>query len=90
RGAEAASLTAQWRALPPVLRHSAALSTKPILLATADRDASFPPAHYAAFVERIPTVEWARFPEADHSFVSVRPGLCHTVTQWLLETLDSG
>jgi len=89
RTASAESLMAQWRALPAIARHAAALSAKPILLATADRDAAFPPAHYAALVELIPSVDWVRFPEADHSFISVRPGLCHTVTQWLLRALHA-
>jgi len=88
RGADAEALAAQWRALPAIARHAAALSAKPILLATADRDAAFRPAHYANLVELIPSIDWVRFPEADHSFISVRPGLCHTVAQWLLRALD--
>lgn len=89
RGAAAEALAAQWRSLPSIARRVAALSAKPILLATADRDTTFPPAHYSALVGQIPTLEWVRFPEADHSFVSVRPGLCHTIAQWLLVVLDS-
>ncbi|MGH2606211.1 MAG: alpha/beta hydrolase family protein [Anaerolineales bacterium] len=89
RGAGAESITAQWHALPAIARHAAALSGRPVLLATADRDAAFPPAHYAALVDLIPGVDWVRFPEADHTFISVRPGLCHTVAQWLLRALDS-
>lgn len=89
RGTDPAALAAQWHSRPPIVRHAAALSTIPILLATADRDEAFPPEHYTAFVERSPSVEWIRFPRADHSFISVRPGLCHTVTQWLLRNLDS-
>jgi len=89
RSAGAESLTEQWQALPAIGRHAAVLSAKPILLATADRDAVFPPAHYAGLVEMIPSIDWVRFPEADHSFISVRPGLCHTVAQWLLRALHA-
>ena len=78
------ALTEGWRGLPAIAGHASALSGRSVLLVTADADTIFPTAHYFPLMARLPSIEWVRFPRADHAFISVRAGLCHTVSRWLL------
>lgn len=87
RGVTGQELLDQWRRLEPLTGSFAALSSRPLLLATGDRDELFPPAHYEDFVAALPQVEWARHPEGDHAFSACRPWLVQTVTDWLVARL---
>ena len=81
--------SAGWRSLAPIGSLAPELSGRKILLVTADADTIFPTAHYFPLMARIPSIEWVRFPGADHVFLKVRPGLCHTISRWLLAALDA-
>ena len=81
------AITQGWRALSSIAGHASDLSGRNLLLVTADADTSFPTATYFPIVSRIPSIQWVRFPRADHAFLSVRPGLCYTVSRWLLSAL---
>ncbi len=84
-GTSGEALLADWAALPAISDLASRLRDRPILLATADRDEYFPPEHYFPLQERLPQMEWVRFPQADHLFSAVRPGLRHLVRRWLLD-----
>jgi hypothetical protein len=84
------ALTEGWRGLPSISGHASELSGRKVLLVTADADTIFPTAHYFPLMARIPSIEWVRFPRADHAFLAVRSGLCYTVSRWLLSALEAG
>jgi dienelactone hydrolase len=84
------AITQGWRGLPSIAGHASDLSGRNLLLVTADADTIFPTATYFPIVARIPSIQWVRFPRADHAFLSVRPGLCYTVSRWLLSALAAG
>jgi hypothetical protein len=50
---------------------------------TGDRDTLFPPSHFET-LHGLPRLERIRFPQADHIFSDVRPGLRHVITRWLV------
>lgn len=77
----------QWQRLEPLAGHFPALTSRPLLLVTGDRDDLSPPSHYAAFVAALPQVQWSRHPKGDHSFSTCRPWLVQTVTEWLVGRL---
>jgi pimeloyl-ACP methyl ester carboxylesterase len=81
------AVASQWAACRRLVEFGPRLAEKRILLVTADRDAAFPPSQYHPFVAAFPQTEWVRFPTADHLLSSVRAGLTHVVTQWLLARL---
>lgn len=89
RGTTPQAITAGWRGLASIAEQASELSGRNLLLVTADADTIFPTAHYFPLVARIPSIEWVRFPRADHMFLSVRPGLCYTVSRWLLSALEA-
>jgi pimeloyl-ACP methyl ester carboxylesterase len=86
-GVTGQGLLAQWAELPSLSGCIPSLASRPILLATADKDELFPPPHYAEFLAALPAVRRARAAEGDHALSSYRPWLVRTVTEWLLETL---
>ncbi|MEX0787487.1 MAG: prolyl oligopeptidase family serine peptidase [Anaerolineales bacterium] len=83
------AVTSGWRGLAPIGTFAAQLSGRKILLVTADADTIFPTAHYFPLLAGIPSIEWIRFPRADHVFLKVRSGMCHTISRWLLAALDA-
>jgi hypothetical protein len=87
RGTTSERLTAEWAGLTPLTEIAPALRGLPLLLATAGRDALFPPDHYESLVASLPQATHVRFPRADHIFSDVRAGLCHVVRRWLIEVL---
>ena len=86
-GTDVARVEREWNGLPPLNGLVEPLADRPLLLVTGDQDSIFPPDHYTAFMERLPSATWERFPSADHGFSSVRSGLIHRVRTWLLHHL---
>ncbi len=86
-GTSGPQLAEEWHQLTPIGSLSQALQGRPVLLVSADQDAYFPPEHYRPLTQQIPSIEWIRFPRADHLFTQVRPGLRHVVTHWLIRVL---
>jgi fermentation-respiration switch protein FrsA (DUF1100 family) len=84
-GVTGQGLLEQWQHMESLAAHFPALASRPLLLASGDRDELVPPAHYAEAVAALPGLRWARHPEADHSFSTCRPWLVQTVTDWLVE-----
>jgi pimeloyl-ACP methyl ester carboxylesterase len=87
-GVHAEQLMAEWQELPSVLTRAEALTSRPVLLVTAEADEIFPPRHYTRLRERLPGLEHVQFPRADHVYSSVRPGLCHVIGDWLTRQLE--
>ena len=87
RGTTSERLTEEWASLTPLTEFAASLRRVPALLVTADRDQLFPPPHYDPLVACLPHLTHLRFPQADHLFSDVRPGLRHVITRWLVEVL---
>lgn len=87
-GTSAARLRDEWISLPAALSFAEGLRRVPLLLVTADHDELFPPAHYRDLPANLPQMSWVRFPRARHLFGGVRPGLRHTITDWLSQRLD--
>lgn len=87
QGTSPERLTREWGQLPSATTFAARLSRTPLLLATADADYLFPPAHYRDFAAAIPDLERVRFPGADHAFGRVRPGLRHVVADFICRRL---
>ncbi len=86
-GTSGPQLAEEWHQLTPIGSLAQALHGRPVLLVSADQDAYFPPEHYRPLVQQVPSIEWVRFPRADHLFTQVRPGLRHVVTHWLIHSL---
>ena len=82
-GVTGQDLREQWRALPTLADSLRAFAPRPILLVAADKDAIFPPSHYADSIARLANVRLIRNEESDHGFSSCRPWLARTVTDWL-------
>lgn len=76
-------LKAQWDALPAIQSMSTALSSRALLLITADKDELFPPSHYQALVSDVESLVWNRIPDADHVFSTARKQLVDTTVDWL-------
>jgi len=87
-GTTADRLTAEWAGLTPLGEIVASLSGVPFLLVTADRDELFPPSHFDPLLG-LPRLVRVRFPQADHVFSDVRPGLRHVVARWLADELGT-
>lgn len=87
RGTTADRLRTEWAALTPVTDFADALQNLPILLVTGDRDSLFPPVDFELLGSILPRMRRIRFPQADHVFSDVRPGLRHVIGRWLAETL---
>jgi fermentation-respiration switch protein FrsA (DUF1100 family) len=88
-GVSGETLGMQWRELPPLTDHMGAMSSRPILLVTGDKDDLFPPSHYADFAAALPSVRWERAREGDHAFSTCRPWMVRTVTEWLVANVGS-
>ncbi|MDX1601205.1 MAG: alpha/beta fold hydrolase [Anaerolineales bacterium] len=80
-------LQQEWLDLTPITAYTAQLVDTSILLVSGDQDEYFSPAHFRPLDEALADLRWVRFPTADHVFSQVRPGLCHLVRGFLLETL---
>ncbi len=76
-------LAEEWAGVPKALDLVARLEDQPVLLVTAGEDEIFPPGPYARIVSTFPSVEWIRFPHADHLFSEVRDGLSFAILSWL-------
>src|SRR5262249_19139516 len=76
-------LRGQWQALPPLVDSLRAVAPRPIPLIAADKDAIFPPSHYAGSITNLANVQLIRNEESDHGFSACRPWLARTVTDWL-------
>ena len=50
-----------------------AFAPRPILLIAADKDAIFPPSHYADSIARLANVQLISNEESDHGFSACRP-----------------
>lgn len=87
-GTTADRLTAEWAGLPALGQIASSLTGLPFLLVTGDRDPLFPPSHYDSLMG-LPRLARIRFPQADHVFSDVRPGLRHVVARWLVEQLGA-
>jgi pimeloyl-ACP methyl ester carboxylesterase len=86
RGTTADRLTEEWAGLSPLGQIATSLASFPFLLVTGDRDMLFPPSHYDPLMS-LPRLSRVRFPQADHVFSDVRPGLRHVVARWLVDQL---
>jgi len=82
-GVTGQDLREQWQALPSLADSLRAFAPRPILLVAADKDAIFPPSHYADSIARLANVQLVRNEESDHGFSACRPWLARTVTDWL-------
>ena len=85
-GTTADRLTVGWANLPPLGGMAASLKGLPFLLVTGDRDPLFPPSHFDPLMG-LPRLTRVRFPQADHVFSDVRPGLRHVITRWMIGEL---
>lgn len=88
RDTSAEALREEWASLTPVVEFAPRLTERHLLLITGNRDELLPPAHFTRLQVLLPSLTWVRFPSADHVFSDTRPGLRHTVRQWLIEVLD--
>jgi len=86
-GTTPAQLLHELDELTPLSSFAAGLRERSILLVTADRDEYFPPENYAAFLRVAPSVQWLRFPRADHVFLTGRERLVRSVVSWLVQDL---
>jgi alpha/beta superfamily hydrolase len=87
-GTTAAQLAAEWGSLPPLTEVAPRLQVLKFLLVTGDQDSLFPPSHFDSFVADLPNLKRVQFPQAEHLFSEVRPGLRHVICRWLAETLE--
>lgn len=87
-GVSGEELRDQWASLPSISTMSDSLSSRAILLITADEDELFPPSHYEALVADIGSINWIRIPGADHVFSTARKQLVDTTLSWLQTTLE--
>lgn len=90
RGTTPETLHEEWAALSPLTTFAEPLRKIDALLVTGDRDPLFPPEHFEPLVMALPRLERVRFPQADHVFSSVRPGLRHAISRWLAARLRPG
>ena len=81
-------LREQWKLLPAIHTMSGLLSSRAILLITADEDELFPPSHYEALTADVKSIIWKQIPEADHVFSTARKQLVQTTLNWLQTTLE--
>lgn len=88
-GVSAEELKAQWLALPAIQTMAAALSSRAMLLITADEDELFPPSHYEALAADVESMDWRRISGADHVFSTARKQLVDMTVGWLQNILGS-
>ena len=82
-GVTGRDLREQWQSLPSPADSLRAFAPRPILLVAADKDAIFPPSHYADSIAEFANVQLIRNEESDHGFSACRPWLARTVADWL-------
>jgi uncharacterized protein len=87
-GVTGQDLREQWQALPSLAASLRAFAPRPILLVAADKDAIFPPSHYADHVAELANIRLICNEASDHGFSACRPWLAQTVTDWLAASLS--
>lgn len=86
-GASGEELRAQWDALPAIRTMSAPLSSRAILLITAEEDELFPLSHFDSLGGDLDALTWERIADADHVFSTRRTQMVKLTIDWLLEML---
>jgi hypothetical protein len=81
-------LREQWRSLSSLADSLRAFAPRPILLIAADKDAIFPPSHYADSIAKLDNVQLVSNEDSDHGFSACRTWLARTVTDWLVAVLS--
>lgn len=85
RGVTGAQLKDQFDRLPSIMKVTAGLNDRKILLITGDLDELLPPNHFRQFVKDLPEVTWHRLPPGDHYLSACRKELVEIVMGWLKE-----
>lgn len=88
-GVTGSELQRQWQGLPPVESRASQLRDHPILMLTGKLDDIFPPSHYPALLEAVPTIEWHEFANGDHALSLCRAEIVQLVRDWLVKHLGS-
>ena len=83
-------LRTEWDALPPADSFAERLQDRKVLILTGRLDVIFPPAHYKALKDAVPTIEWHEFPDGDHVLSRCRGEAVRRTVDWLTAQVESG